>query len=88
MAQETLNAAGRRSGGGRTRAVGAAAATRPPSRVLPAVGAAEYLGVPYTTLRDIALRGDVPIVKFGTRWFFKREDLDALVERHVERMGQ
>jgi len=58
-----------------------------PSRLLPAVPSALYLGVPYTSLRDIALRGEIPIVKFGRRWFFKRTDLDALIERNTERIG-
>jgi excisionase family DNA binding protein len=64
---------------------------RPPvrSRLLPARRAAEYVGVSYGCLRDLANKGQLPLVKFGgekwARWFFRREDLDALIERHTER---
>lgn len=59
------------------------------SRLVPAKQAAELVGVAYGTLRDLARRGQIPFVKFGdgkrAHWFFKRSDLDALIERHTER---
>lgn len=61
--------------------------TSPPARLLGAKDAARYLGIPYTSLRDLAFRGEVPIVKFGRRWFFKLADLDALIDSHTEVAG-
>jgi hypothetical protein len=60
---------------GKTKAIGE-------PRLLNAQRAASYLGVPYTSLRDWALRGHVPIVRPpGCRrlWFDKR-DLDRLID--------
>ena len=46
--------------------------------------------IPYTTLRDMALRGDVPFVRLPNvrRLWFKRRDLDQLIEACTERPGQ
>jgi excisionase family DNA binding protein len=63
-----------------------AAKTPPaPSRLIPAKDAAEHLGIPYSSLRDLHFNGQIDVVKFGRAWFFKRADLDALVERNTER---
>ena len=75
-----LNAANRRSGGARQ--VGSRKPA-PLSRLLSAKAAAAHLGLPYASLRDLGLRGDIPIVRFGRRWFFRREDLDGLIERNT-----
>ena len=58
------------------------------SRLLSAQDAAEYLGVPYTTLRDWALRGHVPVVRApqSRRMWFDRRDLDRIVEQRKERI--
>lgn len=58
------------------------------SRLLSAQDAAEYLGVPYTTLRDWALRGHVPVVRApqSRRMWFDRRDLDRIVEQWKERI--
>ena len=61
-----------------------ATASSPAPRLVPAKRAAEQLGVPYTTLRDLVFAGQIPVVKFGRRWFFERTDLDRLVETHTE----
>ena len=58
---------------------------RPP-RLLPAKRAAEFLGLPYTSLRDAAFRGEVPVVKVASRWYFDVRDLDRFIESHKERM--
>lgn len=50
-------------------------------RLLPAKRAAAELGVPYTTLRDCVFRGELRVVRIGRAWYFKRRDLDDLVER-------
>ena len=59
----------------------------PPARLLSAQAAAAYLGVPYTSLRDWALRGHVPIVRPPDcrRLWFDRRDLDRLIEQWKER---
>jgi excisionase family DNA binding protein len=48
---------------------------------------AAYLGVPYTTLRDWALRGHLAVVRVPDcrRWWFDRRDVEAAVERWKER---
>lgn len=57
------------------------------ARLLSAQDAARYLGVPYTSLRDWALRGHVPIVRVPDcrRLWFDRRDLDRLIEAWKER---
>lgn len=57
-------------------------------RLLSAQSAARYLGVPYTSLRDWARRGHVPIVRVPDcrRLWFDRHDLDRAVESWKERI--
>jgi len=66
------------------------AAASPPSdsRLLSAQDAAAYLGVPYTSLRDWALRGHIPIVRVPDcrRLWFDRRDLDRAVDQWKERL--
>lgn len=58
-----------------------------PPRLLSAQDAARYLGLPYTTLRDIALRGHLPIVRIPDcrRLWFEKLDLDRALEAWKER---
>jgi predicted site-specific integrase-resolvase len=68
----------------------ASRASRDPTslpRLLSAQAAAQYLGVPYTSLRDWALRGHVPIVRVPEckRLWFDRRDLDQAIESWKER---
>ena len=56
-------------------------------RLVPAKQAAAELGLPYTTLRDRVFHGDLPVVKMGRAWYFKRTDLDAFIERNTEHMA-
>lgn len=62
-----------------------AVATSP--RLLSAQRAAAYTGWPYTTLRDAALRGHVPIVRIpgSRRMWFDVRDLDRCIEAWKER---
>lgn len=46
--------------------------------------ASVYLDVAYTTLRDYALRGELPTVKIGKRWYFRKADLDALIATNLD----
>ena len=59
------------------------------SRLLNAQAAADYTGIPYTTLRDMALRGDIPYVRFPgvRRLWFQRRDLDRLIDACTEHGG-
>jgi hypothetical protein len=59
----------------------------PRPRLLSAQAAAKYLGVPYTSLRDWALRGHLPIVRVPDcrRLWFDRNDPDRAVESWKER---
>jgi hypothetical protein len=45
--------------------------------------ASEEYGPPYTSLRDLVLRGLLPCVRLGDtrRIWIKREDLERLIER-------
>jgi excisionase family DNA binding protein len=38
---------------------------------------AHLLGMPRSTVADLARRGDLPAVKLGKRWVFRRSYLDA-----------
>jgi excisionase family DNA binding protein len=81
MSMERQPATGERNG----RANSSGAET--PPRLLSAQAAARYLGVPYTSLRDWALRGHLPIVRVPDcrRLWFDRRDLDQAVESWKER---
>jgi excisionase family DNA binding protein len=54
---------------------------------LSAQRAAEYTGWPYTTLRDAALRGHLPVVRIpgSRRMWFDRRDLDRAIDAWKER---
>ena len=56
-------------------------------RLLSAQAAAAYTGWPYTTLRDAALRGYLPVVRIpgSRRMWFDRGDLDRAIEAWKER---
>jgi excisionase family DNA binding protein len=72
-------------GGRKGRTNGSTAEELP--RLLSAQAAARYLGVPYTSLRDWALRGHIPIVRVPDcrRLWFDRRDLDRAVEAWKQR---
>ena len=57
-------------------------------RLLSAQSAAKYLGVPYTTLRDWALRGHLPVIRApqSRRMWFDRKDLDRIIDQWKERL--
>lgn len=61
-----------------------AADTRP-SILLAAKAAARESGIPYSSLRDAAFRGELPVVKVGGRaWYFKRADLHRWIDSRTE----
>jgi excisionase family DNA binding protein len=55
-------------------------------RLLSAQAAAAYTGWPYTTLRDAALRGHLPVVRIpgSRRMWFDRTDLDRAIAQWKE----
>lgn len=58
------------------------------SRLMPAKAAAREIGIPYTSLRDLALRGEIPVVRLGSRaWYFDRDDLARLIASHKETLA-
>jgi excisionase family DNA binding protein len=42
--------------------------------------AAEHTGIPYSSLRALAFKGRIEVVKIGAAWYFERADLDRLIE--------
>ncbi len=43
------------------------------------------IGIPYGSLRDLAFRGEIPVVKVGRAWYFDRVDIDRWIESRKER---
>lgn len=56
-------------------------------RLLGAKEAAKEIGIPYTSLRDRAFRGEIPVVKMGRAWYFDRADLARFIERTKENLS-
>ena len=55
-------------------------------RLLGTRSAADYLGVPYNTLRDWAARGLMPVIRVPhcRNLWFDRHDLEAFINRYRE----
>lgn len=64
-----------------------AATTPQHPRLVPAKEAAKYLGVPYSSLRQRHFNGEIDVVRFGRAWFFKRDDLESLINKNTERIA-
>ena len=62
--------------------------TFPSARLVPAKVASIESGIAYTTLRDLAFRGEIQVVKIGRAWYFERRDLDQWIASHKERLAQ
>ncbi len=56
-------------------------------RLVPAMTAARETGVPYTSLREAAFRGEIPVVRLGRAWYFERRDLDQWIDGAKERLS-
>lgn len=52
-------------------------------RALDIRAAASYLSVPTKTIRRLYLNNELPFVRLGKRYIFRREDLDAVLDRLV-----
>jgi hypothetical protein len=57
------------------------------SRLVRAKVAAVETGIPYTSLRDLAFRGEIPVLKVGKAWYFERRDLENWIATRKERLG-
>ena len=44
-------------------------------------------GIPYGSLRDIAHRGELPVIRVGRAWYFAARDVDNWIETRKERAG-
>ena len=57
------------------------------SRLVPAKVATAETGIPYTSLRDLAFRGEIPVLKVGKAWYFDRRDLETWIVTRKERLS-
>jgi excisionase family DNA binding protein len=57
------------------------------ARLVPAKVASAETGIAYTTLRDIAFRGELPVIRVGRAWYFDRHDLDNWIATHKEKLA-
>ncbi|MCL4848104.1 MAG: helix-turn-helix domain-containing protein [Acidobacteria bacterium] len=60
----------------------------PPPRLVTAKAAARELGIPYNSLRDLAHRGLIAVVRVGRAWYFERRELDRLIDRLREQPSE
>jgi hypothetical protein len=42
---------------------------------------------PNTSLRDLAFRGEIPVIKVAKAWYFDRRDLENWIAKHKEQLG-
>jgi hypothetical protein len=48
-------------------------------RLVAAKPAALALGIPYTSLRDIVFRGEIPVIRIGRAWYLERGDIEKWI---------
>ncbi len=56
-------------------------------RLASAKAASRETGIAYTSLRDLVFRGEIPVIKIGTAWYFDRRDLERFIENAKETPG-
>jgi hypothetical protein len=56
-------------------------------RLVRAKVAAAETGIPYTSLRDLAFRGEIAVIKVGKAWYFERRDLENWIATTKERLS-
>lgn len=54
--------------------------TEPRPRLIAAKAAATVSGIPYGSLRDLAHRGELAVVRVGRAWYFDRADIDRWID--------
>jgi hypothetical protein len=57
------------------------------ARLVPAKIASIETGIAYTTLRDLAFRGEIQVVLIGRSWHFERRDLDNWIRANKQTLG-
>lgn len=55
-------------------------------RLISAKDASRNTGIPYGSLRDLAHRGEIPVIRVGRAWYFERADIDQWIESRKERI--
>jgi excisionase family DNA binding protein len=50
----------------------------------PAKKTSRRTGIPYGSLRDLAYRGEIPVVRVGRAWYFDRSDVDRWIALNKE----
>ncbi len=53
-------------------------------KLISAKQAAEETGLPYTSLRDAAHRGLLPVTRVNRSWYFSRADLEKFIADRTE----
>jgi excisionase family DNA binding protein len=61
--------------------------TARPPRLIGAKPASREYGIKYGSLRDLAHRGELPVIRVGRAWYFDRVDVERWIERSKERAG-
>ncbi len=44
-------------------------------------------GLAYTSMRDAAFRGEIPVVRIGRAWYLDMRDLTDFIASHKERLS-
>jgi excisionase family DNA binding protein len=55
------------------------------SRLAPVKAESRRTGIPYTSLRDIIHRGEIPIIRIGRAQYVEKTDIDHWIETRKER---
>jgi hypothetical protein len=50
--------------------------------------ASKEMGIPYTTMRDAHMRGELAVVRVGRAWYVTEDELRRFVEARTVRHGQ
>lgn len=63
-----------------------------PIKLVPLKAAAEQRGIPYSSARDMAFRGEIHIFRSGSneryaRWYVDEKELDRLIETRLEKLA-
>ncbi len=57
----------------------------PDDQVMTAAEVAAYLKLDHTTVQRMAARGELPAVKMGRHWRFKKEAIDAVFDEDAKK---
>lgn len=57
-------------------------------RLISAKRASLESGIPYGSLRDLAFRGEIPVIRIGRAWYFERADVERWIRSKKEIVGR